>query len=101
MAKVSSVQKNLNRQKLVSKFKAQRDALKAQIYDKSISLEERFKLILKMSKLPRNSSKVRIRNRCAETGRPRGYYSKFKLCRNAVRHLAGMGIVPGLRKASW
>lgn len=101
MAKVSSVQKNLKRSKLFNKLKLKRQALKSKIYDKNLSLEERFNLVLKLSKLPRNSSCTRIRNRCAETGRPRGYYRKFKLCRNVIRELAGNGIIPGLRKSSW
>ncbi len=101
MAKLSSVKKNEKRKKLTAKFQAKRESLKEQIYNKDLPLDERFALVLKLSELPRNSSKTRVRNRCALTGRPRGYYGKFKLSRNMLRELAGQGQIPGLRKASW
>lgn len=101
MAKVSSVQRNLKRIKKASSLKNKRSALKEKIYDKTISLEERFDLIMKLSALPRNSAKTRIRNRCELTGRPRAYFRKFKLCRNMVRELAGNAMLPGLIKSSW
>jgi small subunit ribosomal protein S14 len=101
MAKLSSVKKNEKRKKMASSLKAKRQLLKEQIYNKELPLDERFSLVLKLASLPRNSSKTRIRNRCELTGRPRGYYKKFKLSRNMLRELAGQGQIPGLRKASW
>lgn len=101
MAKVSSIQKNINRKVKVSSLKNKRSALKEKIYDKNLSLEERYDLIIKLSELPRNSSKIRLRNRCELTGRPRGFYSKFKLSRIKLRELAAIGQIPGLIKASW
>jgi len=101
MAKVSSVEKNLRRQKMTKSFAGKRADLKAKIYDKKLSLAERFALVAKLAALPRNSAKTRIRNRCELTGRPRGYYSKFKLCRNKLRELAGSSMIPGLVKSSW
>lgn len=101
MAKVSSIQRNLKRKKMAKSLANKRDALKAKIYDKNLSLSERFALVSKLAALPRNSAKTRIRNRCEITGRPRGYYSKFKMCRNKLRELAGSGMIPGLVKSSW
>ena len=101
MAKTSSIKKNEKRQKMSKSLEAKRESLKEKIYDKELSLEERFSLVLKLAALPRNSSKTRVRNRCALTGRPRGYYQKFMLSRNMLRELAGQGQIPGLRKASW
>lgn len=101
MAKVSSVQKNIKRKNLAKKFDNKRNKLKNKIYDKSISLDERFLLITKLASLPRNSAPTRVRNRCVITGRPRGFYRKFLLSRNMLRDLAGQGVVPGLVKASW
>ncbi|MDF2965579.1 MAG: rpsN [Rickettsiaceae bacterium] len=101
MAKLSSIKKNEKRQKLSNSLKNKRQILKEQIYNKEVSLEERFNLVLKLAALPRSSSQTRVRNRCALTGRPRGYYKKFKLSRNMLRELAGQGQIPGLRKASW
>jgi small subunit ribosomal protein S14 len=101
MAKLSSVNKNNKRMKLAKSFEAKRAALKGVIYDKETTIEDRFNAMLKLAKLPRNSSKVRIRNRCQLTGRPRGYYRKFKLSRIALRDLGSLGLLPGVRKASW
>jgi small subunit ribosomal protein S14 len=101
MAKVSSVQKNKRREKLSKKYLNKRNKLKNIINDKSASLEERFHAQLKIAKLPRNSSKVRIRNRCELTGRPRAFYRKFQLSRIALRDLASIGQIPGVVKASW
>lgn len=101
MAKVSSIRKNEKRQKMSSSFAKKRAALKAKIYDKNLPLVERFALVAKLAALPRNSAKTRVRNRCALTGRPRGYYSKFKLGRNKLRELAAAGMIPGLVKSSW
>jgi len=101
MAKVSAVQKNKRRERTVEAKGARRQALRAIIRDKSKSLEERFDATLKLSKEPRNSSKIRLRNRCEVTGRPRGYYRKLKMSRIALRDLASMGQVPGVVKSSW
>jgi small subunit ribosomal protein S14 len=101
MAKVSSVQKNLKRQKLSARLAKKRDALKAQIYNKNTSLSDRFAVVAKLAALPRNSAQTRVRNRCELTGRPRGYYRKFKLSRNMLRLLAGSSMIPGLVKSSW
>lgn len=101
MAKKSSIEKNLNRIRLNKSLSNKRTKLKHQIYDKNLPIEERFALVVKLSGLPRNSAKNRIRNRCELTGRPRGYYRKFKLSRNMLRELAGNGLVSGLIKASW
>jgi small subunit ribosomal protein S14 len=101
MAKVSSVQKNKNRTKLVQKFANKRAKLKAIAKDRSLSPEEQFEARLKLAALPRNSSKTRIRNRCELTGRPRAFYRKFKLCRVMLRELASAGQIPGMVKSSW
>lgn len=101
MAKVSSIQKNEKRKKLTKSLKNKRQALKAKIYNKAISLEERFALVMELAKVPRNSARTRVRNRCALTGRPRGVYSKFELSRNMLRDFSGQGLIPGLIKASW
>ncbi|HRJ59612.1 MAG TPA: 30S ribosomal protein S14 [Azospirillaceae bacterium] len=101
MAKISSVQKNKNRTKLVQKFANKRAKLKAIAKDRSLSPEEQFEARLKLAALPRNSSKTRIRNRCELTGRPRAYYRKFKLCRVMLRELASAGQIPGMVKSSW
>lgn len=101
MAKVSSIQRNLKRVKSVNSLSNKRSKLKESIYDKSLPLDERFAMILKLAALPRNSAKTRLRNRCELTGRPRGYFRKFKLSRNMLREYAGNGMLPGLIKASW
>ncbi len=101
MAKVSAVEKNKKRILLAKKYAAKRERLKAIINDKSLPLEERFKASIKLSELPRNSSPVRIRNRCNVSGRPRGYYRKLKLSRIALRELGNFGQIPGLVKSSW
>lgn len=101
MAKLSSIEKNNKRKKLVKSLSNKRAKLKAQIYDKKLPLEERFALIMALAKLPRNSAKTRIRNRCELTGRSRGYVGKFGISRNMLRELSGKGQVPGLVKASW
>jgi len=101
MAKTSSIQRNLKRIKLSNKFLKKRETLKKIIKDRKIPLEERFKAQLKLSKLPRNSSKTRIRNRCEITGRPRGVYRKLKISRIALRELASRGKIPGMTKSSW
>lgn len=101
MAKVSAVEKNKKRERLVKKNRSKRERLKSIVMDKEISMEERFDAQLKLAKLPRNGAKVRIRNRCQVSGRPRGYYRKFKMSRIALRDLASFGEVPGVIKSSW
>lgn len=101
MAKKSSIEKNKRRRRLVAKYAARREALKATTNDSSLPQEERFAARLKLAALPRNSAKVRVRNRCELTGRPRGYYRKFSMSRIALRELASAGLVPGVVKSSW
>ena len=101
MAKTSSVEKNNHRRKLVDQYAARREALKDIIMDQSKPMEERFRAQLKLAAMPRNSAKVRIRNRCEVTGRPRAYYRKLKVSRIALRDLGNNGQIPGLVKSSW
>ena len=101
MAKLSSVQKNLNRLKLIDKFSNKRKSLKKKIMDKTISIEERLKLQNKLNDLPRNSANIRYRNRCKLTGRTRGVYRKFGLSRIKIRELSMSGDLPGMIKSSW
>ena len=101
MAKVSSIEKNLKRINLVKKFSKKREALKKIIKNRKLTLDERFKAQLELAKLPRNSSKTRIRNRCEITGRPHGVYRKLKISRIALRELALKGRIPGMTKSSW
>jgi small subunit ribosomal protein S14 len=101
MAKTSAMERNEKRRDLVKKHAAKRKKLKAIIMNKEISAEERFSATLKLAKLPRNSAKIRIRNRCALTGRPRAYYRKLNLSRIALRDLASKGQLPGVTKSSW
>jgi small subunit ribosomal protein S14 len=101
MAKKSSVEKNEHRRKLVERFRARRAELKKIVQDRSADPGERFEATLKLAQLPRNSSRVRVRNRCILTGRPRGYYRKFGLSRIALRDLASEGQIPGVVKSSW
>ena len=101
MAKLSSVQKNLNRLKLIDKFSNKRKNLKKKIMDKGISIEERLKLQNKLNDLPRISSSIRYRNRCKLTGRTRGVYRKFGLSRIKIRELSMSGDLPGMIKSSW
>ena len=101
MAKLSSVNKNNRRIKLSEKFFKKREKLKKIVMNKSLPLEERFKAQQKLSKLPRNSSKVRVMNRCQITGRPHGVYRKLKISRIALRQLGLQGKIPGLVKSSW
>ena len=101
MAKISSIEKNKRRRRLVAKFAAKRQALKDTAKDSSLPPEERFAARLKLAELPRNSAKIRIRNRCEITGRPRGFYRKFRMSRIALRELASAGLVPGVVKSSW
>ena len=101
MAKMSAINKNNRRIKLSNKFYNKRLKLKKIIMDKNVSLEERFKAQQKLSKLPRNSAKTRVRNRCEITGRPHGVYRKLRISRIALRQLGLQGKIPGMIKSSW
>ena len=101
MAKLSSVNKNNRRIKLSDKYFKKRQKLKKIIMNKKLSLEERFKAQQKLSKLPRNSAKIRVMNRCQITGRPHGVYRKLKISRIALRDMASAGKIPGITKSSW
>lgn len=101
MAKNSAVLKNERRKQLVKQYSSKRAKLKAIVMDKELPLEERMQAQLKLSKLPRNSAENRLRNRCEVTGRPRGYYRKFRMCRNMLREMGSFGQIPGLTKSSW
>ena len=101
MAKKSSIEKNQRRTKLSKAIAPRRARLKALARDRDAAPEDRFEAQLKLARLPRNSSATRIRNRCALSGRPRGYYRKFGLSRIAVRELASSGQIPGMVKSSW
>lgn len=101
MAKVSMIEREKRRAELVAKYADKRAELKAIIKSPESSMEDRMRAQERLQKLPRNSSPVRLRNRCALSGRPRGYYRKFGLARNMLRKAAMRGDVPGLRKASW
>lgn len=101
MAKTSMVNRDIKRAKLAKKYAVKRDALKKTISSPSASYEERMEAVVKLQKLPRDSSPCRERNRCALSGRSRGVYSKFGLGRNMLRKATMNGDVPGLRKASW
>ena len=101
MAKLSSVNKNNKRIKLSNRFFKKREKLKKIVMNKKLPLEERFKAQQKLSKLPRNSAKTRVMNRCEITGRPHGVYRKLKISRIALRQLGLQGKIPGLVKSSW
>jgi small subunit ribosomal protein S14 len=101
MAKTSAIEKNQHRRRMVDKYAKQRAELRAIVQDRTRAPEERFEATLLLAELPRNSSRVRVRNRCALTGRPRGYHRKFGMSRIAVRELGSAGQIPGLVKASW
>ena len=101
MAKLSSVNKNERRKKLVKQYAPKWAKLKAIANDESLDETERLIARLKMAELPRNSNPTRIRNRCEITGRPRAYYRKFRRARGMLRDLANKGLIPGLTKSSW
>ena len=101
MAKVSMVQREVKRKRLVEKYAAKRAALKETAANKDLPMEERFKARLKLAKLPRNSSATRLHNRCQLTGRPHAFYRKLKVSRIALRELASNGEIPGMVKSSW
>jgi len=101
MAKKSMIEREKKRERLVKQYAEQRAALKAIINDKEKPVEERFKASLKLAELPRNSSAVRLHNRCQLTGRPHAYYRKLKMSRIALRDLGSNGEIPGMTKSSW
>jgi len=101
MAKLSSINKNERRKKLVKQYAEKFAKLKAIAYDESLDETERLMARLKMAELPRNANPTRVRNRCSTTGRPRGYYRKFGLNRIELRDLGNKGLIPGLTKSSW
>ena len=101
MAKLSSINKNERRKRMVKKFAGQYAKLKAMANDKSLDDGERMIARLKMAEIPRNGNPTRVRNRCETTGRPRAYYRKFRLCRIQLRDLANKGLIPGVTKSSW
>lgn len=101
MAKKSMVERNKKRQRLCDRYRHKRSELKRQIMSKEAAPEERFDAQLRLNKLPRNSTKARLRLRCSITGRGRGNYRKFELSRIAVRELGATGHIPGMVKSSW
>ena len=101
MAKLSAINKNNKRIKMADKFYKKRESLKKIVMNKKLSFEERFAAQQKLSKLPRNSAKTRVRNRCQITGRPHGVYRKLKISRIALRQLGLQGKIPGMVKSSW
>lgn len=101
MAKTSAVNRNIKRERMAARDKTKRAELKAQVMDRDAPVEQRFEATLKLAELPRNGAAVRVRLRCALTGRSRGNYRKFKLSRNMLRALASSGQLPGMVKASW
>jgi small subunit ribosomal protein S14 len=101
MAKLSSINKNEKRKKLVKKYAGRYAKLKAIANDKSLDDTERLMARLKLAEIPRNGNPTRIRNRCQLTGRPRAYYRKFRLARVMLRDLANKGLIPGVTKSSW
>jgi small subunit ribosomal protein S14 len=101
MAKTSSINRNEKRRKMVKSSEGRRKRLKAVISNKETPMDERFDAVLKLAQMPRNSAKVRIKNRCEITGRPRAYYRKLKMSRIALRELANQGLIPGMVKSSW
>ena len=101
MAKLSSINKNERRKKLVKKYAGKYARLKAVANDQSLDDGERLVARLKLAEIPRNGNPTRVRNRCELTGRPRAYYRKFRLCRVQLRDLANKGLIPGVTKSSW
>ena len=101
MAKVSQVNRNAMRERMAKRDKSKRAALKDVLMDRTLPVEDRFNASLKLAQLPRNGAAVRVRLRCEMTGRSRGNYRKFKLCRIARRDMASSGHIPGMVKASW
>lgn len=101
MAKKAAVERNKKRQKLSEQYRWKRQALNDVIKDKSKPMDERMAAVQKLAKLPKNSARIRIRNRCLITGRPRGYYRRFGMSRIALRELGSQGLIPGVVKSSW
>jgi len=101
MAKLSQINRNNKRVRMVAQYAGKRAALKARAENMSLPPEERFAARMKLAKLPRNSSPTRLHNRCELSGRSKGYYRKLKLSRIALRDFANFGQVPGMTKASW
>jgi len=101
MAKTSAIQRNLKRIRMAKRFANKRKKLKAIVNNKKLPLNERFAAQLKLSKLPKNSAKIRVRNRCEITGRPHGVYRKLRISRIALRQMASAGKIPGMTKSSW
>ena len=101
MAKKSMIAREVKREKLVKQYAERRAVLKAIVSNQDLPMEERFRATLKLAKLPRNSSKVRLHNRCQLTGRPHAYYRKLKISRIALRDLGSAGQIPGMVKSSW
>ena len=101
MSKLCMKERQKKRKKMGEAARVRRAKLKAVIMNRDLPIEERFAAQAKLNEMPRNSALVRQRNRCELTGRPRGYYRKFKLCRNKLRELGSFGLIPGLIKASW
>ena len=101
MAKKSAIERDKKRRRLVKNGAAKRERLKAIAADNSLPMEERFAARLKLAQLPRNSAPTRLRNRCAVTGRPRGYYRKLNMSRIALREMSSQGLIPGMVKSSW
>ena len=101
MAKKSAIERNNKRSRMAKKYEGRRSRLKSTANDRKLPMEERFQARLRLAQLPRNSSRVRVQNRCNITGRPRGVYRKFKMSRIALRELASAGHVPGMVKSSW
>lgn len=101
MAKKSAIENNKKKARLVKAYAGRRARLKAKANDESLPIEEQFEARLKLAQLPRNSAKIRIRNRCEVSGRPRAFYRKLKMSRIALRELGSRGLIPGLVKSSW
>ena len=101
MARKGSIQINEKRKTICTSFRKKRSVLKEIVSDKTLSVDDRFQAVLKLSELPRSGSRTRIRNRCVVSGRPRGFYRKLGLSRIALRDLASMGAIPGMTKSSW
>lgn len=101
MSKLCMKERERKRRSMNKSARSKREKLKATIMDQTLPIEERFAATQKLAEMPRNSSRVRQRNRCELTGRGRGYYRKFRLCRNKLRELGSFGMIPGLVKASW
>jgi len=95
------IARDVKRRVLYAQFRTQREQLKNQVIDESFSFDDRWQAMLDLQKLPRDSARTRQRNRCALTGRPRGYYRRFGLARNALREVVMRGEAPGVTKASW